>query len=258
MVGISSACFYPQKTEETVSLIAGLGYARAEFFLNTHSEFSHGFLSELKRMCEASGITPVSVHPYFSFAESNTFFSDYDRRFDDGLELYKKYFYSAAAFGAKFFNLHGAFLQVNMPPEVYAERYTLLRRAALVEGIDLCQENVSRCLCGKADYLKALKDILGEDVSFTLDIKQANRAGEDPLTLAEIMGDKIKLCHINDFDAKNECLLPCSGTFDISKFLGLLKKFGYSGDLITEVYSDNYFCLDEIKASKKRLEKILV
>ena len=45
------------------------------------------------------------VHPYTSFAEPNFFFSDYPRRFDDGLELYKQYFHASAEFGARFFVL---------------------------------------------------------------------------------------------------------------------------------------------------------
>ncbi len=259
LLGISSACFYPEKTENTVSVIAELGYTRAEFFLNTHREFSSAFLSELKKMCLFSGITPVSVHPYTSFAEPNFFFSDYPRRFDDGLELYKQYFQASAEFGARFFVFHGGLCRqrAKMPPERYAERYAVLHDTALAEGVTLCQENVVDHLCGNSEYVGSLKKLLGKNIAFALDLKQANRAGEDPMIFAEMMGQQLMHCHVNDFDPEHSCLLPGFGDFDIRELYRRLNMSGYQGDLITEVYSNNYTSLDEIVQSRKKLQKIL-
>lgn len=247
------------ESEKTLPVIAQLGYDCAEFFLNSHSEFSTEFILKIKRLCSDFGIVPVSVHPYTAFAEPFLFFSNYPRRFEDGLELYKKYFHSSALLGARFFHIHGATSrqEKTVPPELYAERYFALRQAAAAEGIELCQENVVNHLCGDAVYLKRLKDLLGDEISFNLDIKQANLAGRDPFLMAEIMGDRMRFCHINDFSEEQPCLLPGFGTFDLKKLICEVQNSGYQGVWMTEVYSHNYSSLDEILESKRCLAKIL-
>ena len=91
---------YPEKT---LSLISDMGFSGIEVFLNSNSEFSMDYIRQFKSSCDGLGLQVMSVHPFTAFAEPQFFFSNYDRRFTEGLELYKKYFSSAAYLGATYF-----------------------------------------------------------------------------------------------------------------------------------------------------------
>ena len=58
---------------------------------------------------------------------------------------------------------------------------------------------------------------------------------EDPMIFAEMMGQQLMHCHVNDFDPEHSCLLPGFGDFDIRELYRRLNMSGYQGDLITEV-----------------------
>lgn len=253
--GISTACFYPDTIENSLQKIKGLNYKNIEVFFNTYSEYSDDFISYLKSFSEDNGIDIVSAHPFTSFAEPYYFFSDYKRRYDDGIEIYKYIFHQIAKIGCKIFQFHGAFSNQRISPERYAEIYMDLKKTAEYEGVAFSQENVGRCLCGKKSYIQELKNILGDDISFTLDFKQAKRAGETPDSLALAMKN-INMVHINDYSEEEECLLPCSGILDILKVKRTLDDIGFSGIYMTEVYSKNYNNISEITESKEKLERL--
>jgi len=255
VIGISSACYYPMQTEDALAQIADSGARVCEIFFNTQSEIAHPFIDRIKKIADDGGFSVGSVHPFSSFAETNCFFSAYGRRTEESIDWYKGFFSGAAELGAKFFVFHGAVYSASLSPEFYAERFSLLSRAAKTEGITLCQENVSRCLAGKSSYVAELRRLLGDEISFVLDVKQAHRAGEDPFKMAEAMGGGLKLVHVNDFDAHRECLLPGEGAFDLTGFKKALDGAGFCENYIIEVYRDNYGDYSEVKSSYRRLSE---
>ena len=119
----------------------------------------------------------------------------------------------------------------------------------------LSQENVSRCLCGQKSYIEKLKKLLGKEISFTLDLKQAGRAGEDPKELAVVMRD-INMVHINDSTADEDCLLPCMGKVNLLEIKNILDGLKFDGFFMTEVYSQNYNNFSEISESKIKLKRL--
>ncbi len=256
MIGISSACYYSMPTKDAFKHLVKSSAKVCEMFFNTSSEISPPFCYEIAKIASDAGIKIDSVHPFSSFIETGFFFSDYAGRIDEGIDIYRRYFEGAAGIGARFFVFHGATLTLGMAPEKYAERLYTLSQVAKEEGICLCQENVSRCLSGSVEYIKALKDILGDEVSFTLDIKQANRAGQDPFEMARVMGKNIKLVHVNDFNEENDCLLPCYGSFDLKGLKNTLDGIGYNGNYIIEVYRKNYSEYSDIENSYTRLNRL--
>lgn len=96
-VGISTACFYPAATEEALRCVAEAGAKVTEVFFNSPSELEPDFLRRISSIASDSGIRIRSIHPFTSFAEGYILFSQYERRFDDYREFYKKY-YAAALF----------------------------------------------------------------------------------------------------------------------------------------------------------------
>lgn len=240
MIGISSACFYPMLTENTLEHLAKTGVSVIEIFCNTESELTPSFADEMRRKCDACGISIVSVHPYTSFAEPYYFFSDYARRTDDATELYKRFFEATNRFGATLFQFHGDRKDSGIATEVYAERYVRLFRLAKEQGVTFCQENVCRCRSAELSFLTELSDRLGDEVRFTLDLKQAHRSGVDPLDIVSVLGKKIAHLHVNDRNGAEDCLLPGYGTFDFASFSDRMAQLDYRGHWMIEVYSQNY------------------
>ncbi len=238
--GLSTACFYPMTTEQSLERTAALGFRTAEVFFNSYSELGGPLLKKLEETRARYGIDVVSVHPFTSFAEGYIFFSEYERRVEDGLELYRRYFDAAARLGARIFVLHGGKAAKSIPPELYAERLHRLIRTGREYGIAVAHENVVHFSCESVDYAKALAGLLGDDFCMTLDIKQCVRARQDPFEFVRQLGRRIIHVHVSDHGVKGDCLPPGEGEFDFSALFRALDQSGYTGAYIIELYSSNF------------------
>ncbi len=263
-VGISSAVFYPMLVEDSISKIAELGIKKIELFFNCDYEVSPEYLRGLSKSLRASEIEVVSLHPYTSLVEGVYFFSDYARRTDESIEKYKAYFDAAAVLGAKYFTFHGdrnlgcytPYDTDCRPREHHLSALSRLADEASARGVTLCMENVSWCKSSNFEYLKTIAENVGK-IGFTLDLKQAIRAGASAEEYIPVMKNRIKNVHISDFDDTHDCLLPGEGKCDFGKILNLLQKNSYAGDAIIEVYAWNFDTIRQIEASKTFFEWII-
>ena len=243
-IGISTACFYPEPLEDAVERIARLGLRTIEVFFNTESEFREPYYSELKRLVDAHGLSVVSVHPFTSLMEGILLFSDYRRRAEDGFAQYRHYFRAAHGLGAKYLTLHGERYMPGVAdtPQSLArkiDRYHRLCEIAAEEGIVVAQENVAWCRSRDPAYLAMLYDQVPA-LRYTLDIKQANRAGHSWKEYFDVIAPRLVNVHINDFDQDHGCLLPGEGLMDFDELFLQLKRAGYDRQALIEVYSANY------------------
>lgn len=243
-IGISTACFYPHLLEEGMERIASLGLRTIEIFFNTESEFREPLISEIAQLIQHYGMELVSVHPFTSLMEGMLLFSEHTRRTEDGFDQYRRYFATGARLGAKYLTLHGERQMPGMqdsPAETERklERYHRLCRTAAEEGMIVAQENVAWCRSSNPDYVKLLAQNVPE-LRYTLDIKQAHRAGHSWREYFRTMAPRLVNVHINDFDETHSCLLPGEGIFDYGELFGALYDAGYNNQTLIEVYSSNY------------------
>ncbi len=257
-IGISTACFYPQPLEETLPVLAGLGVHAIEIFFNTESEFSPRFYEPLGEQARALGLDVVSVHPYTSLMEGLLLFSEYRRRTEDGLMQYQRYLECAAALGARYLTFHGErdMGQTDTPDrwKRKCEVYHRLCGLAAACGVTLAQENVAWCRSRDPDYLRALYRAVPA-LRYTLDIKQAHRAGRDWREFVAAVGDRIVNVHINDFAEGQSCLLPGAGSMDYADFYAALRAAGYHGHTLIEVYRANFGGTEELAHSVRLLSR---
>lgn len=256
--GISTACLYPMEPERALPTLIGMGFRLFEIFINTFSELEPRYLNTLKQFLDDSGSTVKSLHPFTSGFESFLLFSDYERRFRDGLEFYKHYFSAANLFGAELLVLHGqrADAQNSIPEERYFEHYAQLFALGREFGVTVAQENVNLFRSDDAGFITRMRRYLKDDCAFVLDIKQAVRAKKDPFVLCESMGERLVHVHLNDNNSRSDCLLPGRGAMNFTRLIDLLKGFGYQGDLIIEVYRKSFGGLEELKEAKKVTESL--
>lgn len=256
-IGASSACFYPLETEKAFQKICEMGFDYSEIFFNSYSELNAEFIKEIRSIKDYYGVTVTSLHPYRSFSEGYDFFSKYKRRFYDAAEDYKRFFEASAELGAKYIIMHGAKHKSEIPLTEYAERFGELNGIARTFGCTVAHENVVDFASASPDFMRFMKEKLGKDFKAVLDVKQARRAGYEPVEFIDILGENIVHVHLSDFDGVRDCIAPCEkGLFDFVSFFTALKEKGYRGDGVVELYSDSYENKDEILSAAEYLRKI--
>lgn len=239
-LGISSSCYYPQPTEVSFEKICKSGIKNAEIFFNASSELSDGFIDNLVNLKNEYGMNVISVHTYTGFMDSFNLFTDYVRRFEDGLELYSRLSAAASRLGASFVVMHGAKTYRTVADEVMGERFRKLSSAVASEGAMLLYENVNDYRSSDPYFLKFMMDCAEGKAGSVLDIKQARRAGVPWQSFAQILGSSIKHIHISDFNDAFDCVTPLQGSFDFGEFFGKMSSTGYEGAYIIELYKQSY------------------
>ncbi len=255
-VGMSLACFYPMEPERAVNEAAALGIRVCEVFLNTYSELDKGYLRALRDSCDHHGLEVYSVHPFTSFLENYLFFSPYPRRVADATDFYRQYAEAAKILGAQVVNIHGDRGIGLQSVSQYVELIQPLLKLQDQTGIAFSMENVYYNSVDHPEFTARLRQ-MAPDVRFTLDIKQAFKGEQDPYVLAEAMGDAVINFHVNDRDEQHFCMLPGQGTVDYPRIGEILKRNGYGGPALIEVYSANFEDKQEIADAKKFLENKL-
>ena len=238
-IGVSTSCLYPQYTEDALRFLCQNGVKNIEIFFNTDCEIADGFIYDLQKIKEQYGVNIVAVHSFACAYETTLLFSEYERRFYDGIKLYNKMFAAAKELGAGVLSIHGS-KHLNVDPQFYCDRFKTLSDEAAGFGVTLCQENVRAFASQDCDFIKDMCEYLGDSAAFTLDIKQCLRSGVSVFDMAKSMGEHIKHVHISDSTLNCDCLLPTAGGFDFAGFFTLLKSFGYDKNCIIEVYKNAY------------------
>ena len=255
-LGISTASFYPLETELALEELGKAGVKNTEIFFNAESELKDSFIEILLCLKEKYNINITAVHPAMSLAESYMLFSAYDRRYYEGLKQYRRYSEVAKALGAKYLIMHGGKPNGVLNDEEYCQRYMALNYETGQNGVTVLQENVVNYRSGDIEFMRSMKNILGDDAKFCLDIKQCVRCGYLPMDLIEEFYDNIRHFHISDHSVAGDCLLPLKGKFDFKGLFDFLNQKGYEGALMTEVYRFAYKEYDEIFESFRKLREL--
>lgn len=256
-LGISTACFYPLPVEQALDEIGKLGLRRVEVFFNTESEYFEPVLSEIERHVKENGLEVCSVHSYSAANEGLLLFSEYTRRTEDGFAQYSRYFEAGQRLDAKYFTFHGERrMGIDTDGGIIDRKLKVYQRlidTAASYGLIFTQENVAWCRSADPGYLRNLYENV-PDLRFTLDIKQAHRAGQSWQRFVNAIGDRICNIHLNDFNNKKSCLLPGEGEMNYDAFFAALAGLGYDRQVLIEVYKDNFQSLDDIRRSITRLK----
>ena len=259
-VGISTACFFPCLTEETIDIVNKLGFKKIEVFLEAESEYSLGFCKKLKEKTNAFGIEIVSIHSFCSPFEPYIF-SGYERRSRDSLKIFEKVTRAAQCLGAKYYTFHGNRAEVTNDEfdfTKFGKMMSYLADFSFDMGVTLAWENVAWCQSSSPSFIKsALEYITSDKLRFTLYVKQALRSSIDPMEYVAVMAEKIANVHINDGNKIKTCLLPGCGEIDLASIIAALFRNDYKNDLLIEVYNENFDTLDDIKRSKLYLERVI-
>lgn len=257
-LGISSACFYPQTTEDSFMKICKNGIKCAELFFNSTSELDNSYIDKIIEIKDFYNVEIPSVHPILSFAESYFLFSSYERRFYDILDFYRKFFEITAKLNSDIFVIHGIKKPGSISDEEYFNRFGELIRIGKEFNVKVCQENVVNHRSENCRFLNDMKSYIGDDFGVVLDIKQVRRTKEDVFDFVNSLNTSIKHIHISDENDERDCIPPTFGKFNFRQFFDALAKVRYDGRFIIELYESSYKNEDEIYFSYRKINEILV
>ena len=221
-IGISTSCLYPLITEESLEILGRMGVKTCEIFLNSYSETSTEFAKKLLKIKNEYGIKVASVHPFSSFSETHMLFSEYKRRFEDGIDFYKRCSETAAVLGATVLVIHGSKFPARISRSEYFERFGKLVEAGKEYGITVCQENVHSHFSESPEFLKDMRSFLGDNFRMVYDVKQAVRSGYEPLEFANEFKNEIVHIHLSDHLPGKDCLPPGTGNFNFKKLFDIM------------------------------------
>jgi sugar phosphate isomerase/epimerase len=244
-------------TELALLEVARLGIQDVEIFLNSVGELSGKVFSAIRGTVREFGLNIMAVHPFSSPLETLFLFSSYDRRVDEIMELYKRYFEMMNRLGSRIFVVHGALASSSVSDERYVERFGGLAEAGRAAGITVALENVSYCRSGSLDFLELLSHRLGESAAFVLDVKQARRSGVEPGEIVTRLGAKIVHIHMSDAGIGGDCLPVGAGEYDFAGLFALLREVGYGGGAVVELYRENFGEIAELSDCVENLRKLL-
>lgn len=245
--GISTACLYPRVVEEALYDLALAGVGHVEVFINTHSELRAGFIDTLAKLMRRFEVTCCSLHPFTGEIEPMMLFSNYPRRVDDYLEYCRYYFTAMQQLGAAVFVLHGNKIPaVSVNTALYFERFQRLAELGESYGVLVAQENVARCTSASLSFLEQMRDALGKQARFVLDVKQAVRSGESPMAILKSLGSHVVHVHISDHGEYGDCLPIGKGRFQVNAFLQELSRVSPDCSVILELYRSGFSDLPEL------------
>ena len=255
-IGISTSCLYPLITEESLITLGKSGVKTCEIFLNSYSETTVDFAKELLKIKNEYGMKVASVHPFSSFSETHILFSEYKRRFYDGIDFYKRCSETAAVLGAKVLGIHCSKFPPKISNNEYFERFGALVEAGKEFEITVCQENVHSHFSENPDFLKDMRAYLGDNFRMVFDVKQSVRSGFEPLAFADEFKNEIVHIHLSDHIPGKDCLPPGTGNFRFKELFEIMESADYKGDYVIELYRSNYGEPDELIKALSYLQNL--
>ena len=236
-LGLSSAAFYGRmETEEQAEHLTRFPVDCCEVFVQTHSEYTAEFGALVRE--KLHGLPCVSVHPKGTQFEWDLFGRS-RRQVEDAFRAFTGVCDAGRAMGAKYYVLHGP-AGVSAPLEpgrIHNLQATMarMREIAAERGIEVLWENVSWAALRRPQDVAELRTLL-PDIRFVLDVKQAFRAGQDPLAMLRAMGGQAAHIHVLDQTPSGALCLPGEGIVDWQGIAQHLRGIGYQGAVILEPY----------------------
>lgn len=257
-LGASTASFYPLEPNTALEQIGRWGVPNVEIFINTYSEMEIPYIKQLKEIVDNYNINVISLHPFTSGTEPFMFFTDYQKRFYDGLEQYKRFFEAMNILEAEIFVFHGDDKLNPIDNNIVYERYYKLYQLGKEFGVTVAHENVDRCKGHDINFFLEMKKQLKDDMKLVFDNKQAIRGGVDYKEFIEKLGENIVHVHLSDNISQSENCLPLGrGTADISDLLTRLKEKNFDNTVVIELYNKFLTSNEEINESYQKLFKIV-
>ncbi len=262
--GISTASFFDTlMLEDAPALFRQWGVKNAEYYLNSYCEYDLAFVDRLAKETEDAGIRVVGVHP-MSLQYEPLLFTPHPRQRSDAMKSYELVLRAGERLHADHYVMHGPVVLNGVAKNLQLERlapiFDTLSDMAEDHGLHLTLENVSYSIMPTPQIGTEIHSLITRPLYHTLDIKQAIRAGVDPMAFVDAFGEFILAVHACDCDFSGErprYCLPPHGGYDFARLARALKSKGFEGSFLLEAYSDMYRDKSELKDAYDALTQLI-
>lgn len=256
-IGVSTASLFMREyNEDAVKTLDEAGAKVCEVFLQTFSEYKREFGELLLK--RKGNLKVHSVHVCTMNYETELF-SINPRAVADVYPVYESVLCVAKLLGASCYTMHGrARIKKSGDYDDYkkaGERLNELSRKASEYGVSLCLENVEWAFYNRPGFFKEVKKF-APLLKGTLDVKQARLSGYDYGEYLDEMQSDIKTVHLSDVTDSGKICLPGKGTYDFEGLFKRLKNVGFNGEMLIEVYKNDYKEISEISQSLDYLREL--
>ena len=145
-IGCSTGAFFPDaSTEEALDRAAELGITEIEVMLQSHGEYDPAFFGLLDGRAKTNGLSVHAIHALHRF---HPLFDPYQRRDEEGWEMFEHAIEGAASLGASVLVWHGACQGtrgLTVTSSAVPDAIDRLTGMCARHGIRLALENVAWC-----------------------------------------------------------------------------------------------------------------
>ena len=256
-IGVSTASlFLREYNEDSLVTLNEIDARTCEIFLESFSEYTEEFGKLL--LSRKGNLNVHSLHVITLNFETELFSAN-QRAFNDANYWFERVLSTGKLLGAHCYTMHGrARIKTGADYDNYkksGERLSVLCDTAEKYGMKICLENVSWAMCNYPEFFTSVKEYAPKLMA-TLDIKQARRSDIDYRKFLNALGENIRTVHLSDGDDFGKIRLPGKGNFDFEELFKRLKDVGFNGDMLIEVYKDDYGEIKEIGESLDYLREI--
>jgi len=220
-----------------------------EIFLESFCEYNEDFGKLLKS--RQGSLTVNSVHTLNTHFEPELF-SINPRAKDDAFKILGGVMKAAEQVNAKYYTFHG---KSRIKKDVNYDNYPVLAKGfdeiigeCLKSNVIFSLENVVWAMYNRVGYFSEIRKLCPK-LKGVLDIKQARISGEKWQDYLTEMGNDLVTVHVSDIDDNGKIRLPGKGNFDFTELFRRLKDVGFDGNILIEVYKDDFGEISELKDS---------
>ena len=256
-IGISTASLFKrQYNEDALVTLNELEARVCEVFLGTYQEYTNDFAKLLRE--RQGGLKVHSIHTLNTHFEPQLFGAN-PRAVEDAYKIFGSCLETAKLLGANHYTLHGiARFKRNVLYNEYERIGKQMLKAkdfASTFGVDLCLENVEWAYYNHVGFYSQIVKYC-EGLKTCLDVKQARISGDSYKDYIKEMGSSIATVHLSDVIEDGSICLPGKGIFDFEELFSRLKDVGFNGNMLIEVYTNDYGEISELKDSLDYLREI--
>lgn len=256
-IGVSTASLFKRKhNEDALTILNQLDARVCEIFLGTYSEYTSEFGNLLKS--RLGNLKVHSIHTLNTHFEPQLFGSN-DRALEDAYKIYENCLNVGKMLDANAYTMHGiarfkkGALYNNY--QKIAKNFEIASAVAKKYDIKLTLENVEWAFYNHVGFLTNIKKYFN-GLYTCLDVKQARISGDSYKDYIKEMCNSIITVHLSDVNDSEHICLPGKGNFDFKDLFYRLKDVGFDGNMLIEVYTDDYKEIDEIKESLDYLREL--
>jgi sugar phosphate isomerase/epimerase len=226
-IGLSTSSVYPESTAHAFAYAASVGYDAVEIMV---IDALSQEISSVKQLSEHHAMPVVAIHAPVLLFTQRVWGTQPWGKLERSAEM-------AAAVGAEVVVVHPPFRWQREYARDFVNGIAALEESS---GIKFAVENMYPWRASRRGvemYLPGWDPSTEPYANTTIDLSHAAIAGDDPIAMADRLGERLRHVHLTDGtgSAKDEHLVPGRGSVGAANFLRHLARQGFAGEIVVEI-----------------------